>query len=959
MKLLLVVAEFAYEKLYRFLHVFACRQLRNLLVLPEYFQGLFGLNSNSGIWMRLGDKEKRRNGNRFLLFCQLINGYGRRLKVFAFEVAYQSLKKHLIDGIENAPGSITHRLHHTGKLLFKIAHGSSSVFSCLSFGLASLCHRATVVKLPVLFLVLALWATSQARASYDPFLFGPKEELWVWGADEEQPRFQEGSIRHAHMVEAQTEAILALYLCTANPGESSARLRADSLYLTSCYLRLTAVLPAKTFTGLAQSLLLRRLAYARALKTGGRLTRLLHEYMQLSFDEDQLKSKSRASLLVERVRDLVAGGRRLDASSLAFALMAESAGRKLSLSAAQNAYLTALTGALAPESLPQENAEGLQADLTFLRAEQLIAVDPAAGKSLLLKAIELYDGLPPDQQFYALPARLLAVELELEPFEQLEKCMAALPGRDKFARPNSELIAGQYLHLILSKLCRFETTTENRQLSDGDKTELRGLLYKLCAVAFLNKIDGHAEESGRLYRRCHYLADKFLPEDHNLMGMLAYDLAENAMWSESFDESSFYFTKALQSRRALRQDSPEAIDTADMLGRVYISSWDTDRSIQHYLSTLGRLSGTNLEGAFLGEEVDAKVLSPALDSLKVLYKQSGEQRKRQIMAAIQGLADACVNGKYYDTALLADQAMLSLRKEVDYPIDASAVKALYWQMAWGQQLALHHKEAAYYYSQMIENYPDDPPQTQGMWYQSRALCHDLRGEFDLARKDFQRALTCFRRALTLEKNPEGRDYLTWTIADIRYNLVSGNLVKTRHFNDGIYSCYFDNGKMPLKVYLSSERRNGFGGQLREMMREAIRQWTDVPDWPISVRYVDSAEDADIFVERVISYDDIPPGSAGRSSAVYGKKNGEDTRELKKVHIRVYCLSYDGSGSPYLSSYAKTHLYTLFIHEFGHAIGLPHSPNGLDVMYWKAAALRPSSRDLETIRSIYSEKHKPD
>ena len=956
MKSLFVVAEFAYEKLDCFLHFFALGQFSNLVVFTEDFQSFLGFNSHSGIWMGFGDKEKGRNGNRLLLFCQLIYGYGGRLKVFAFKVANQGLKQHLVYGIEDTPGSVAHRLHHTGKLLFKVAHG----FSPVSYCLASLCHRAGAVKLLTLFLVIALCAAVPARASYDPFLFGPKEDVRVWCASEDEAAFSEGSILHSPMLERQSEAILALYLCSPGDGERASDLKWEALYLTGCADGLKAVLPGKCFTGLSQSLLLRRLDYARFLKNGGRLTRLLNEYLLSSFDGNESKNKPPAALLLERVRDLAARGRRQDASSLASALLTQASARKLAFSTRQTDYLKALAGSLSLETVSETDVDGLHADLTFLQAEKLIPVNLPEGRSLLLKAIELYEGLPPDKQYYAVPARLLAVELDLDPFAQLEKCMLALPVRDKLARPNSELIAGQYLHLILSKLQRFEAgKTAPKQLTEGDKTELRGLLYNLCAVAFLKKIDGRAEECGRLYRRCHYLAEKFLPEDHNLMGMLSYDLAENAMWSESFDESSFYFARALESRRALKQDSPEVIDTSDMLGRVYISSWDTDRSIQHYLSTLAALSKTNLDGAFHGEEVDAKVLTTVLESLKVLYRQSGEQRKRQIVAAIQGLADACVNGKYYDTALLADQALLSLRKEVDYPVDAGAVKALYWQMAWGQQLALHHKAAAFYYSQMIENYPDDPPQTRGMWYQSRALCHDLSGEFALARKDFEKALVCFRRALSLEKTTDGRDYLTWTIADIRYNLVSGNLIKARHFNDGIYSCYFDKGKMPLKVYLSSERRNGFGGSLKEMMLEAIRQWTDVPGSPISIKYVDSPNEADIFVERVISYDDIPPGSAGRSSALYGKKKGEDTRELKRVHIRVFCLSYDGSGSPYLSSYAKTHLYTLFIHEFGHAIGLPHSPNGLDVMYWKAAALKPSSRDLETIRSIYSEKHKPD
>ncbi|HNN63022.1 MAG TPA: hypothetical protein PKH78_08275, partial [Candidatus Obscuribacter sp.] len=111
------------------------------------------------------------------------------------------------------------------------------------------------------------------------------------------------------MLERQSEAILALYLCSPGDGERASDLKWEALYLTGCADGLKAVLPGKCFTGLSQSLLFRRLDYARVLKNGGRLTRLLNEYLLSSFDGNESKNKPPAALLLERVRDLAARGR--------------------------------------------------------------------------------------------------------------------------------------------------------------------------------------------------------------------------------------------------------------------------------------------------------------------------------------------------------------------------------------------------------------------------------------------------------------------------------------------------------------------------------------------------------------------------------------------------------------------------------------------------------------------------
>lgn len=71
-----------------------------------------------------------------------------------------------------------------------------------------------------------------------------------------------------------------------------------------------------------------------------------------------------------------------------------------------------------------------------------------------------------------------------------------------------------------------------------------------------------------------------------------------------------------------------------------------------------------------------------------------------------------------------------------------------------------------------------------------------------------------------------------------------------------------------------------------------------------------------------------------------------------VHLRIYCDKYDADQ---LSNYAAEHLYTLALHEFGHALGLGHSPSGRDVMYWKSAMKSLSKRDKKTLLKSYGFK----
>jgi predicted Zn-dependent protease len=140
------------------------------------------------------------------------------------------------------------------------------------------------------------------------------------------------------------------------------------------------------------------------------------------------------------------------------------------------------------------------------------------------------------------------------------------------------------------------------------------------------------------------------------------------------------------------------------------------------------------------------------------------------------------------------------------------------------------------------------------------------------------------------------------------------------------------------------------------VREAVAIWSDYEGSPIKVQYVDKLSQADVFIERVTVYDDIPYGSAGRTSATYERKGEAETKILTRAHVRIYCPTFDGSDwenqDVKMSSFAKIQFKCLLVHELGHVFGLGHSPAGPDIMFWKSCAQRLSNRDMNTVKIIY-------
>jgi tetratricopeptide (TPR) repeat protein len=253
--------------------------------------------------------------------------------------------------------------------------------------------------------------------------------------------------------------------------------------------------------------------------------------------------------------------------------------------------------------------------------------------------------------------------------------------------------------------------------------------------------------------------------------------------------------------------------------------------------------------------------------------------------ALQGSADAAISSKRYDLAIASDTALLKMRLAAAPP-DKEQIKATYWQMAWVYQNMNDFAGASKYYKLLLETYPQDLPRPAADWHQGLGLAMDLSGEPDLAAKHFRLAVQHFKDALKEEDDFETIDRLNWTVDDLNYNLETRERSKpsAADYLKAEPTYYWKKNRFPLRVFVEKSRENGFGGELRKLALNGISRWTNFLDSPVSVTFVDNTADADVYIERVTSYDDIPYSSAGRTACIYEWENGKETRSIDKAHV---------------------------------------------------------------------------
>ena len=231
-----------------------------------------------------------------------------------------------------------------------------------------------------------------------------------------------------------------------------------------------------------------------------------------------------------------------------------------------------------------------------------------------------------------------------------------------------------------------------------------------------------------------------------------------------------------------------------------------------------------------------------------------------------------------------------------------------------------------------------------------AICYQDIGQFG-------EAINWLQKYLKVETDPEPRRTAQELINDLTYDKSKQNEAANSlaDYLDHMVGCEellrWPTKKLPIKIYLGKgDGVRGFQPNYKSYVTRAMDTWCNASGNKLAYKIVSDVDAADIEIRWLSRQILIQEGGKKRIKQGLSHKDASEG-EISHVRVDLDCMSAFEPEKPLQGS----EVASICMHELGHALGLEHSTNFADIMYFGASAKQkglPTSRDRNTIARLY-------